>query len=35
MKRWLIATVVGACAVGSAQGLRVHGYVFGDYWYKL
>ncbi|MDT7924658.1 MAG: hypothetical protein RRA60_07780 [Chlorobiota bacterium] len=35
MKRWLIATVLGACTVASAQELRVHGYVFGDYWYKL
>ncbi len=27
--------MLGAYAVGSAQELWVHGYVFGDYWYKL
>ncbi len=30
-----LGVVLGGVVLGYAQELRVHGYVFGDYWYKL
>jgi len=31
----VLGVVLGAVVLGHAQELQVHGYVFGDYWYKL